>query len=453
MDPQVDRVLAEARARGIDIRTQIGSTGYCESWAVGDALVMRIPRSEFPAALGRGDGPIVADYFAPQDGYAFRGVDSAVLAHTLLESSTERQRGVDRGPLARFVDRLELAGVAVALHERPAGRAPVRDDLRAIARALVELHDVLGYHGHLAPAHVFVDGDRVTFTDPLPVYPKLLGAVGYAIPIAAAELAPRDEGLLLRDVAALVAIAAEACGCDLGWDHDFVAYLENGPNRSIGRPWDARPALAELARRTRTIEDTALRGWIDAAARLALDHYLPVPSVRPKTSGPRPATRGIARSLLAHFDFYAALGAIAARVTASPSLMDFVAMERGAVIEAYDSPDTAFAAFGACDASFATIAGAVPELQRLYARTFGEQPAGALAPIAHHPDVYADVYPLRTLLLDVDRLLAPTPATLGEASGLAARALQAIEQLRDAQQRQNAARRYVNYVSNRNRVY
>jgi hypothetical protein len=428
MDPQIDRVVREARARSIDVGGQIGSTSYCETWAVGDSLVMRIPRSEFPAELARGDGP-----FLPVG-----TVDSAVLARTLWESSTERQRGIDRGPLARFVDRLELDGVAVALHERAIGRPPVVEDLRAIQRALADLHDVLGYHGHLVPAHIAVDGDRVTFTDPLPVYPKLLGGVGYALPIFAAALAPRDEGLLLRDVAALVSLAAEQCGVDLGWTRPFAAFLDTA-HRS--RPWDARPALLELARRTQPIAD---RGWIDAVARLALDHYIPVPSVRPPQAEPRPAQAGTAHSLLDKPLFHAAVAGIARTLQTSPSLFDFLAIERAAALESREQRPDPVLAFNVRDASFAAILDELPALRAAYA----DAKPVELPPIVHHPDVFAESHALRTLLIDLDRLLAPTPANIADAGGLLARLAVAIEPLRDPQIRMAAARRYVNYVSN-----
>ena len=110
MDPLVDRALAAARARGIDVREHLGNTSYCQRWAVGDALVMRIPRSTFDGD----EGP-----------FSTAGrVDSPVLARTLLALATYRQRKVDRGTLARFVDQLDLDGIAVTLHERPAGALP-----------------------------------------------------------------------------------------------------------------------------------------------------------------------------------------------------------------------------------------------------------------------------------------------------------------------------------------
>lgn len=445
MDPEVDRALAAARAQGLEIGDRLGATGYCERWALGEGIVMRVPRSVPAAALGRGDGPFVV----AADGTA-TGVDGLAHARTLFEQGIDRQRGVERGPLARFVDRLELDGVPVALHERPAGGAPTPADVPAIARALAELHATFGYHGHLAPAHVVVDHEGVAFTDPLPPSPRLLGALGYALPIHAAALAPTDEGLLLRDVAALAALAAELHGVDLGWDARFAAHLEHTANRGVGRPWDARPALAELARRARAIADEHVRGWIVAAGRLALDHYLPAPSVRPTSTAPRAAAPGTAHSLLARFDLHAGLGALAAELAASPSLLDFVALERGLPIHTapHDQPDPAIA-FEAREVSFARIAAALPALAHLY----GEPPPVEVPPIAHHADVYAETRPLRALLLDVDRLLAPTPATLDLAGGLLARARVALDQLHDPAVRMAAARRYVNYVSNTFRVY
>nr|MBA3500137.1 hypothetical protein [Deltaproteobacteria bacterium] len=352
----------------------------------------------------------------------------------------ERARTIDRGPLARFVDQLDLDGGPAALHERATGRQVLPGDVPVIARALAELHETLGYHGHLCPAHIFVDGERVTFTDPLPVYPKLHGAAGYAFPIYSPALAPHDEGMLLRDIAALVGIAANAL--ELGWDARMLEYVENIANRGIPRPPNVIPVLDEFHLRTSLLDDAVLRGWIDAAARLALDGYLPAPSIRPTSREPRPAAPGIARSLLTRFDFHAALGAIARRLSPSPSLLDFVAAERARAIEAYERPDVT-AAYNARDSSFVAIAMALPELQAFY----GDPPPAALPPVVHPPEVFEESYALRTLLLDLDRLLAPTPDTLAHAGGLLARARASAAALGDATVRSAAARRYVNFIS------
>lgn len=431
MDPLVDRALAAARARGIDVREHLGNTSYCQRWAVGDALVLRIPLIAVADDETHGAGPMLES-------------KNRNIAQLLLDSTTDRQRGVDRGPLARFVDRIDLDGVGVTLHERAVGHAPARGDIPAVARALAELHDVLGYHGHLVPAHIFVDGAQVTFTDPLPAYPFVLGAIGYDLPIAAQALEPHDEGRLLRDVVAMIAITAELCDCDLGWNASFIEFFERWGNTGVRGPWHVSRELEDFYLRTQTIGDPILRGWVDAAARLVLDHYIPAPSVRPESAAPRPATPGIAKSLLTRFDLHAALGAIAARIERSPSLFDFVELERARAIGVTPTADDYETAFAARDASFAQLAGALDEIQRAY----GDPPAVPVPVIVHPTDVYAESHELRTLLLDVDKLLHPVPETLSIAGGLLTRARSSLAALAaDEDKRYMAARRYVNYVA------
>jgi hypothetical protein len=408
MDPLVDRVLVDARARSIEVRDQIAATAYCVTHAVGDALVMRIPRSEFTNA-----GPFLTDASRP---------DCAVL----LDSSTDRHRH-----LPSFVDRLELAGVPVALHARAIGRAPRREDIGAIARALATLHETVPWHGHLTPSHIVV-GDEIAFTDLLPDHPNLLGGVGYALPI--------HGDPALRDVVALASIAAELDGIQLGWSREFAKLLEL-INRGMSRPWDPQPALDQLYQRTEN-------GWICAVGRLAIDHYVPLASMRPKTTRPREPVPGTARSLLADHDKHAALGALARSLTRSPSLFDFLVHERAAPIESSEPRPDPAQAVNASEASFEAIMHALPALHAIYANA----PISDLAPLAHHSDVAEELRPLRTLLVDLDRLLAPTPGT--PVGALLARVRENIDRIHEAPYLMpGRVRRYVNYISNMYRVY
>ena len=440
MDPQVDRAVAEARRRGIDVREPLGGGSYCEVWAVGDALVMRIPRA-LPAGddLARGYGPVVGNHVSPTGPFVYGGVDQLGIAHALFEGSIDRQRSVERGPLARFVDRLELGDTVVSLHERAPGQALStlpREAFRLplIARALVELHDELGFHGDLKPAHVFVDGDRVTFIDPLPKLPEtaLLGSAGYALPILVGDPRDdRDEGLLLRDVVALAAIAAEASGVELGLE-GFVFAMSNFGNGRFGRGLHPTAAIAGIAARARSIADATRRRWIDDVLHAASDVY---------RLHPHPPEPGRARALLVHVELRAVLGQIADRTQQPPSLMDFLAAERRhAALDEVTPP------FDARDASFAQLVDAAVELRRSYAATFGEPAVTAPPPIEHPSDVYEVTYPLRTLLVDLARLLDPTPATLTVWGGLLARIDASIAQLCDPRRLEAAARRYINYV-------
>lgn len=416
MDPQVDRVLVAAagsiavpdqgRAVKIDIHEQISETAYCVNHAVGDALVMRIPRSELA-----NDGPFLTSSARPDP-------------RVLLDSSTDRARG-----LPSFVDRLELAGVPVALHARAIGRRPEPGDLRAIARALATLHETVPYHGHLTPAHIVV-GDTIAFTDLLPEYPNLLGGIGYALPI--------HGDPALRDVAALIAIAAELAGAPLAWGREVASFLE-AVNRGGSHPWDPQPMLAALY--------ATYDGWICAAGRLCLDHYLPIPSVSPATARPREPVAGTARALLVDHARYAALGSLMRTLFASPSLFDFLVLERAAAIESTERAPDPIAALSAADASFAAIDAALPPLRALYK----DEPVAPVPPHAHHADVAEELMPLRSMLIDLDRLLAPVPGT--PIGGLLARVTENFEALRDPARRAAAVRRYLNYVSDTHRVY
>lgn len=284
MDPQVDRVLVEARARGIDVREKLGGGSYCEAWAVGDAMVMRIPRAlaivrdiDFP----RGYGPLVGEHVSPTGPFHFQPIEDTALARELFERSIDRQRIVHEAPLARFLDRIELADTPVALHERAPGHALATmalDDIRPVlphvARALVELHVQFGFHGDLKPAHVFVDGERVTFIDPLPRYERAIGSAGYTLPTLVFDPAnDRDEGHLAGDLASLAAIAAEACGVDLGWG-DLLYAFANLYNGRFGRGVSPHQILDDRLERVRAIGDPALRGWVEGACRIVLSPYL-----------------------------------------------------------------------------------------------------------------------------------------------------------------------------------
>ena len=117
---------------------------------------------------------------------------------------------------------------------------------------------------------------------------------------------------------------------------------------------------------------------------------------------------------------------------------------------AIESPEPApdpVMAFNLRDASFAAIRAALPALQAVFA----DAAPVALAPIVHPPDVFGETHTLRTLLLDLDRLLAPTPPSFADAGGLLARVAASIEELADPARLAAAARRYINYVSNPNR--
>lgn len=389
----------------MDVRDQIGATAYCVTWSIGDALVMRIPRSEFA-----NDGPFLTEGPMPD-------------CIALLDASTDRARS-----LTSFVDRLEIAGVPVALHARAIGRAPVRDDIPAIARALAALHETLPFHGHLVPAHIVV-GDDIAFTDLLPDHPNLLGGLGYALPI--------HGDPALRDVAALAAIAAELDGTPLDWTRELAHFLTQ-VNRGMTRPWDPQPVLAELYRRS---ED----GWVCAVGRLVLDHYLPYPSVRPPTTRPRDPVRGTARTLLVDVERHAALGALARSLTRSPSLFDFLVHERALPIESHEPRPDPAPAINTSAASFEAIVRAIPVLEAI----FEGAPVSAIAPLAHHSDVPPELRPLRTLLIDLDRLLAPLPGT--PVGALLARVRENVGRVPELMP--GRVRRYVNYISHTHRVY
>jgi hypothetical protein len=457
MDPQVDRVLGEARARGIDIREKLGGGSFCEAWAVGDALVMRIPRALAivrDVEFERGYGPLVGEHVSPTGPFHYLPVASTDLARELFERSIDRQRDVQTGPLARFVDRLELADTPVALHERAPGRALAAmpfDDIRAalprIARALVELHDTLGFHGDLKPAHVFVDGERVTFIDPLPKYTGAIGSAGYTLPTLVVDPdADRDEGRLAGDLASLAAIAAEASGVDLGWG-DLLYMIANLFNGRFGRGFSPQEVLADRLARVRTIDDPALRGWVERACTLVLAPY--TRSIKPYEAG---ITRTALLDLASWVDadpakfaaFRAALAPLAARVHARPTLMDFLLEGERLPPGAWD-----YAATYNCHAeSFATMRDAAHELRALFA-TFGVPAAAAPPPIAQPRNPHDVLLPLRALLVDLSVLLdaaSYTPARLAELGARIARVFESIADLERDNRYQHAARRYVNYV-------
>src|SRR5262245_29956799 len=98
MDPGVERVLSEARTRGLDVRDKLGGGGLCGAWAIGDALVMRIPRAlpVDPERFVRGYGPLVVEIDSPTGPFDVRCVGNP---RWLFAAALDRQREVTRGPL------------------------------------------------------------------------------------------------------------------------------------------------------------------------------------------------------------------------------------------------------------------------------------------------------------------------------------------------------------------
>jgi len=277
----VEGVLAEARARGIAVGEPLGGGSYCEAWAVGDALVLRIPRAiAIHGEPAHGYGPLTGDHVSPTGPFELLALTTGQ-ALEVFELALERQRDVTCRALARLVDRLELAGVTVSLHERapgcelamlPPDRA--RACLPAVARALVELHGQFGAHLDLKPAHIFVDGDRVTFIDPLPLDYVLFGSLGYSLPLLGDPKLPRDEALLLRDAIGLAAIAAESYGIDLDLGR-HVSAMCNLFNGRFGRGWDAQEVVADVKRRCSELPDDRVRHFIESVFDNAMAIYAP----------------------------------------------------------------------------------------------------------------------------------------------------------------------------------
>lgn len=282
---------------------RLGGGSYCEAWEVGDALVLHVPRVVEREPATHGYGPLTGDHVSPTGPFALLNIELEVTSRQLFEAAIDRLRGVEVAVLARLVDRLELAGTPVALHERAPGRsiatldvAELRAQLPAIARALLELHGRFGFHGDLKPAHVFIeaspdaDASRVTFIDPLPITGVMLfGSYGYSLPVMPRDPTdPRDEGWLMRDVISLAAIAAECWGVDLALG-PLGNTLMNVDNGRFGHGFDATVTLGRLHAMTRTIS-APLRLWIDQVCDTTLGLYRPIS---------RPLRPGTASALLA----------------------------------------------------------------------------------------------------------------------------------------------------------
>jgi len=452
MDPTVDRVLAEARANGMEIGAQIGAHGYFEAWAVGDAAVMRIPRTlaitrpvvDNSPRFERGEGPLVVG------GNRLVSIDKP---GPFLDAVLARERKTTSRVLARFVDRIELAGVGVALHEHPPGRTFTNDTselvpyLPAIARALVELHAVFGFHGDLSFDHIAVDGiDRVTFTDPLP-HPSglVVGTAGYSLPYPPRDLIDaRDEGLLVRDLGALAAIAAEACGHPLGFEQHVSRCAHAIFRGAFGDGFWMTDERNDARTRYSSIADPALRGWIEDAVELVLTSY----TIGHPSAGT--ATRYLqALANTPPSDAFVklrdAMLPLVQRIHESPSLMAFIVAERRRT----GARDPVVQAFNACDQALARLPPLLDELYKIFVALFGERPLVEPRKVAHPEEVYAESHDMRTLLVDLEHLFDRTwytPVTLAEVGGRVARASALIAKLATNNQIQIAARRYINYV-------
>jgi hypothetical protein len=440
MDPQA--VLAEARARGIDIGTQLAVHGYYEAWSVGDAAVLRFPRTWSRAdAIARGDGPLFGELVADVVPEVLLGLPQPRAAAAFFASAIERTRGVTCRVLAPLVDRIELAGVVAALHERPAGRSlaamdqnEIRSKLPAIAGALVELHDTFGNHGDLRPQHVYVDGDRVTFTDPFPSDPPgiAIGTAGYSLPFLAKTPGDvRDERLLVRDLGAFACIAAEAHGAPLGWERYLVRLTGAWQHKHFNNGFPMRAQIDETTAALAAIADADARGWIANAAAVVLQSFetggaIPAGTARRHLEGLASAPAG--DTLAA---FRTDIAKIAQRAYEQPSLLQFLVAER---TNRRGNPEVS-RAFEQRDEALARLPPIVDDVRARYVAAFGEPAIVTPPPVAHPKPIWAETHELRTMLLDLEKLLDPSwynATTLGEVGGLLARISSTIAKLREA---------------------
>ena len=129
-------------------------------------------------------------------------------------------------------------------------------------------------------------------------------------------------------------------------------------------------------------------------------------------------------------------------LVASPSLFDFLAHERAIAIDSYERPDIN-AAFNTLVPGVAAIGAALAPI----AESYGNPAPTDVPELGHPADAASEVRRLRTLLIDVERLLYPLPETFAIAGGLIARAHHSLAALADEDKRYMAGRRYVNYVS------
>jgi hypothetical protein len=445
MAEDTDHVVAAARASGMKIGPLLYSHGYFEAWAVGDSALLKIPRkaTEYQE-FSEGEGPLVA---------CDNKLDYMESAGAFLDAVIARQRTTATPVLARFVDRIEIADVGCALYERPAGdnfkhfTHHLLPHLPAIARALLELHASFGFHGDLHFNHIFVNGvDQVTFTDPLP-HPSglVVGTVGYSLPLPPIDPTdPRDEGMLLRDVGALVKIAAGSCGWWLRWERHLTRLATAIFKGGFGNGFWTTDELAASRDQISGIPDPALRGWLDNAVEVVLNSY---------TVGypPRGTTTRYLEALAnpplsdAFTKFRDAVAPLVQRLHESPSLMAFMVAERTRT----GANDAVVQAFTACDPALARIRPLLDELRALVVACFGEPPDKPPPIITIPDDLYTESHELRALLTDLEVLFEPTwytPITLGDVGGRLARAASMIEKLSANNRVQIAARRYINYV-------
>ena len=291
LDLHVAAAIAEARSRGYAVGERLGVGGYTEAWAVGNELVMRIPRvrsprHEHPDAVEHGHGPLLIGQTSDTGPFDLFAVPDLTTATEILDAAVERQEKADGPPLARLVERLRLAGRPATLHARARGRSlqsmtsvEIRAALPAVAKAIGALHERFGFHGDLKPAHVFVDRQTVTLIDPLDARSPgiLIGSVGYSLPLFPRTTSVHDETLLLRDVGSLAAIAAEAHGADLGWTNGFTHGLANRHNGRFGGVTAA--SWRAMTREKLASVEPAMRTWLTSvcdtlAALIDRDHEL-----------------------------------------------------------------------------------------------------------------------------------------------------------------------------------
>jgi hypothetical protein len=348
--------------------------------------------------------------------------------------------------LARFVDCIELDGAPATLFERPPGQPLAgKPPTEAIAGALAQLHEEFGLHGALCPQTIWTDGDTVTFVDPIPYVPMIvIGAVGFTLPMLASDPTDmRDEKMLVRDVAAFAATIAEVRGTPLDWKRHQDALLASIRHPKFAQDWLASRPLDDVWDRLVAKGDVVLAAWIQSIARIAFMSYLDAPPPRGTARSQLGFfTEGLTQSRLEAFLFR--LPKIRERVRTSPSLLDFLAAET-----VTPKPDF-LAAFREQETCFATLVRCVGDLRFAYVGAFGELDVVPLPEVQHPEQIWEESRVLRTLLLDLEKLIDPgwyTATTLGEVGGYFARMDRCIEHLRDKDKLYMALRRYTHVLS------